>query len=94
MSGTQIIPGGFEGRRHKHAATTPTSLLASLGERHRITKGGIKFNVLKPIKVKQFYKEVVGHVLNCKIVNLTAMEAASCVAMMFNINVTDIDRPE
>ena len=56
MSGVEIIPGGFEGRRRKHAATTPTtddvvltSLIASLGHKHRITKGGVKFNVLKPI---------------------------------------------
>ncbi len=59
MSGAEIILGGSEGRRRKHAALTPTtdnfvqtSLLSSLGDTHRITKGGVKVNVLKPIEVK------------------------------------------
>jgi len=101
MSGAEINPGGSKGRRRKHASTTPTtddgvqmSLLASLGDRHRITKGGVKFNVLKPIEVKQLYQDAVEHVMNCKTRNLTSMEAASRVAMMVNINVTDIDRPQ
>ena len=100
MSGVEIIPVGSKGRRCKHATSTPTtedvvqkSLLASLGDKHRMTKGGVKFNVLKPIEVQQFYQEAVVHVLNCGTGNLTAMEAASRVAMMYNINVADIDRP-
>jgi len=99
MSGAKTIPGGSKGRRRKHEASTPTtddvvktSLMASLGDRHRITKDGVKFNVQKPIEVKLFYLEASGHVLNCETGNLTAMEAASRVAMMYNINVTDIDR--
>ena len=100
MSGAEVNPGGFEGRRRQHAVSTPTtddvvqtSLLASLGDIHRITKGGVKFNVLKPTEVKQFYQEAVGHGLNCKNGNLTAMEAAFRVAIMYNINVAAIDRP-
>jgi len=39
------------------------------------------------------YHEAVGHVINDTTSNLTSMEAASRVAMMYNINIAKIDRP-
>jgi hypothetical protein len=41
----------------------------------------------------QLYQEAVGHVANCKTGNLTTTKVASRFAMMYNINIADIDRP-
>ncbi len=67
-------------------------MLASLSERHRITKVGLKFADLTNKEMKQFYKEAVDHVVNCSTANLTAFEATMRVAMLYNIVVADCDR--
>ena len=69
-----------------------TSILASLSERQRITKAGLKFADLTSKERKQFYKEAVDHVIDCPTANLTAFEAAMRVAMLYNIVVADCDR--
>ena len=69
-----------------------TSILASLSERHRITKAGIKFADLTNKERTQFYKEVVNHVVDCPTENLIAFEASKCVALSYIIVVTDRDR--
>ncbi len=68
------------------------SILASLSARHRITKGGIRFNKLLLCEIKQFYQEAIDHILNCSTGNLTAMESASRVAMTYNIIIEVCDR--
>ncbi len=100
MSGAKAIPVSSDGIRRQRVVRPPTtadvvqtSILASLSDKHRITKGGVKFNALKISKVKQLYQEAVGRVINSKTGNLTAMEAASRVTMMYNINIAEIDRP-
>ena len=58
------------------------SLLASLSDRHRMTKAGISFGFLSMVERKQFYKEAVDQVLSCQTGNLSASEAARRVALM------------
>ena len=67
-------------------------MLASLSERHRLTKAGLKLAHLTSKEKKQFYEEAVNHVLNCPTANLTAFEAAMRVAMLYNIVVANCDR--
>jgi len=69
-----------------------TSILASLSERHRITKAGLKFADLTSKERKQFYKEVVDHVVDCPTGNLTAFETSMRVAILYIIGVVDCDR--
>ena len=102
MSGVADVLDGIMPPRREVAVSPPstleifeiveTSMLASLSERHRITKAGLKFADLTNKERKQFYKEAVDHVVNCPTANLTAFEAAMRVAMLYNIVVADCDR--
>jgi len=102
MSGVADVLDGVTRPRRKVAVSPPatlenfeiaeTSILASLSERHRITKAGIKFVDLNNKERKQLYKEVVDHVVDCPTENLIAFEASKCVALSYIIVVTDRDR--
>jgi len=59
------------------------SILASLSERHRLTKAGIRFDRLSMIERKQFYDD---HVSKCSTGNFGVSEVARQVAMLNNIN--------
>ena len=48
---------------HKNVEIVETPILASLSGRHRITKAWLKFVDLTSKERKQFYKEVVDHVV-------------------------------
>ena len=76
----------------KNLEITETSILASLSERHRITKSRIKFDDLTIKDRKQFYKEVVDHVVGCSTKNLTMFKAAMRVALSYKIVVANCDR--
>ena len=100
MSGVDVIPDGSKRpRRQKHAVSAPTitaetqSLLASLSERHRKTKRGFKFDSLTIGERKEFYEETTDYVLKCpEARNLTSFQAASRVALRYNIIIADHDR--
>jgi hypothetical protein len=64
-----------------------TSILASLSDKHRLTKAGINFDKLSMIEMKQFYNEAVDHMSSCTSGNLSASEAARRFAMLYNINI-------
>ncbi len=68
------------------------SLLASLRNKHRITKSGIYLNTLSITEMKQFYKEAVDLVLNCPTGNLSGLEATRRVAMVYGINIAECDK--
>ena len=62
---------------------------ASLSARHRIKESGLQFNKLSIGERKKFYHEAAYHVLNCPSRNLIANEAATRVAMMYDIIIAD-----
>jgi len=68
------------------------SILASFSDRHRQTKGGIKFTSLNITERKEFYARVVDHVFNCPTTILTLFEATYRVAVSYNIVIADCDR--
>ena len=72
--------------------TAQPSLLASLRDRHRITKSGIYINMLSITERKQFYNEAVDLVLKCPTGNLSGPEAARTVAMVYGINIAECDK--
>jgi hypothetical protein len=76
----------------KKLENVETSILASLSERHCITKAGTTFVDLTSKERKQSYKEVVDHVVDCTTTSLTAFEAVMRVALSYNIVVADCDR--
>jgi hypothetical protein len=104
MSGVADVVDGLTTPRREVVVSPPSTLenfeivetsimLASLSETHRITKAGLKFADLTTSKEKkQFYKEVVNHVLNCPTANLTPFEAAMRVAMLYNIVIANCAR--
>jgi len=69
-----------------------TSIIASLSERQRITKAGLKFADLINKERKPIYKEVVDHFVDCPTANLTASEAIVRAAILYNIVVAYCDR--
>ena len=68
------------------------SLLASLRDRHRVTKAGIYMSMLSITERKQFYNEAVDLVLNCPTGNLSGPEAARRVGLMYGINIAECDK--
>ncbi len=68
------------------------SLLASLRDRHRITKAGIYITMLSITERKQFYNEAVDSVLSCSTGNLSGLEAARRVALVCGINIAECDK--
>ncbi len=86
MSGVASSLDGSEGH-HSEGGEIPMStagnlpvaqpsLLASLRDRHRITKAGIYMIMLSITERKQFYNEAVDLVLNCPTGNLSGPEGA------------------
>ncbi len=51
------------------------SILASLSDKHRMTKAGISFGILPMVEGNQFYMEDVDEVLSFPIENFNASEA-------------------
>ena len=101
MSGVAINLGSSVGC-HSESGVVPLStadnsknaepsILASLSDRHRMTKAGISFGVLSMIERKQFYMEAVDEVLSCPTGNLSAAEAARKVALVYGITIADCD---
>jgi hypothetical protein len=68
------------------------SILASLSDRHRITKGGVKFNQLTIAERKQFYHEAVQEILAFVSRNLIANAGAYRVASAYNIRIVTCAR--
>jgi hypothetical protein len=102
MSGVDVSFEGFAGPRSESEVMplstadnlqhAEPSILASLSDRHRLTKAEISFDKISMIERKQFYKEAVDHVSNYPTGNLSASEVARRVAMLYNINIPDCDR--
>ena len=102
MSGVIMNPGSSVGC-HSGSGVVPLStadnlknaepsILASLSDRHRMTKAGISFGTLSMVERKQFYKEAVDQVSSCQTGNLSAAEAARRVALMYAINILECDK--
>ena len=73
------------------ADAADASLLATLGQRRRITKSGMPFSSLKLNEKQELYQKAADHVSQCETGNLSGMQAARRVASQFAIIINKSD---